>query len=251
VLRPAWQPQITGNIVLMRDRSEELEEELRQRAEELRDLARHLMAVREEEKARVARQLHDEMGSSLTAVNMDLMSVRQRLGEASPLGERLARASSTLKSTVEGMRRIIEELRPSMLESLGLREAVRSWATDCAEQSRIPLAIDIPDEIPALPAGSPIGLFRIAQEALTNAIRHAKAGSIRLSMRVKQGNVILEVVDDGVGIAPRSSGADRPLHGLLGIRERAIAMGGTATIEGGPGGRGTEVRVTAPIEKIR
>jgi len=235
----------------MRDRSEELDDELRQRAGELRDLARHLMTVREEEKARVARTLHDEMGSSLTAVNMDLMSVRQRLGEESPLGERLARASNTLKSTVEGMRRIIEDLRPSMLESLGLREAVRSWAKDYAERSGIPLTIDIPDEMPRLPADSAIGLFRIAQEALTNAVRHAKASSIRMSMRVAKDHVILAVVDDGVGIAASPSGADRPQYGLLGIRERAIAMGGAATIGRGPGGRGTEVRITAPVEKIR
>ena len=235
----------------MRDRSEELEEELRRRAGELRDLARHLMTVREEEKARVARALHDEMGSSLTAVNMDLMSVRQRLGEESPLAERLARASSTLKSTVEGMRRIIEDLRPSMLESLGLREAVRSWAKDYAGQSGIPLAIDTPDEIPGLPPGAAIGLFRIAQEALTNAVRHANASAIRLSMRVEKDQVILAVVDDGVGIAPRSNGADRPAHGLLAMRERAIALGGTAAIGSGPGGRGTEVKVTAPVEKIR
>jgi signal transduction histidine kinase len=235
----------------MRDRSEKLEEELRQRAGELRDLARHLMAVREEEKARVARTLHDEMGSSLTAVNMDLMSVRQRLGEESALGERLARASSTLKSTVEGMRRIIEDLRPSMLESLGLREAVRSWAKDYAEQSRIPLTIDIPDEIPRLPPGGAIGLFRIVQEALTNAVRHAKASAISLSMRVERDHVVLAVVDDGVGIPPRPNGADRPAHGLLAMRERAIALGGTADIGSGPGGRGTEVKVTAPVEKIR
>jgi signal transduction histidine kinase len=224
-----------------------LEDEVRARTEELRDLVRHLMAVREEEKARVARELHDEMGSSLTAVNMDLMSVRQRLGEDSPLAARLTRANGTLKSTVEGMRRIIEDLRPTMLESLGLREAVRSWAKEYAERFSVPLTIDIPDEMPPLPAGSPIGLFRIAQEALTNAIRHAKAGSISLSMRVEEGNVVLEVVDDGVGITSRLAGAKRSPHGLLGIRERAIAMGGASTIECGPGGRGTEVRVTVPV----
>jgi signal transduction histidine kinase len=232
----------------MRDRSEELEEELRQRAEELRDLARHLMTVREEEKARVARELHDEMGSSLTAVNMDLMSVRQRLGADSPLAERLARASGILKSSVEGMRRIIEDLRPTMLESLGLREAVRSWATDYVERFGMPLTVDIPAEVPPLPPGSAIGLFRIAQEAVTNAIRHAKASSISLSMRVEEESVVLEVVDDGVGRVTHATGAR---HGLLGIRERALAMGGASTIGGGPGGRGTEVRVTVPVAAIR
>lgn len=219
------------------------------REDELRALVQHLMQSREEEKARVARELHDEMGSSLTAVNMDLMSVRRRLGEDSPLAERLARASGALKSTVEGMRRLIEDQRPSMLESLGLREAVRSWAKDYAERFEIPLTVDIADEMPPLPAGSPIALFRIAQEALANAIRHAKASSIRLSMRVEEGNVILSVEDNGVGIVPPPTGPRGPTHGLLGIRERAIAMGGSVHIGGGPGGMGTEVRVTVPVAR--
>jgi signal transduction histidine kinase len=231
--------------------NEHLEDAVRRRTEELRDLSRHLMTVREEEKARIARELHDEMGSSLTAVNMDLSSVRQRLGEDSPLAARLARAANTLKSTVEAMRRIIEDLRPTMLESLGLREAVRSLAKDCTERYGVPLSVDLPDELPPLPAGSPIGLFRIAQEALTNAIRHAKAGSIRLSIRVEGDNVVMEVVDDGIGIVPASVGAKRSPHGLLGIRERATAMGGASTIGLGAGGRGTEIRVTVPAAKVR
>lgn len=227
------------------------DDDVKLRAKELRELVQHLLTAREEEKARVARELHDEMGSSLTAVNMDLMSVRQRLGEDSPHAERLARAAGALKSTVEGMRRLIEELRPSMLESLGLREAVRSWATDYANRFDIPLTVDIADEMPSLPAGSPIGLFRIAQEALANAVRHSKSSAIRLSMRVEEGNVILEVVDDGVGIVPRPAGTTGSAHGLLGIRERAIAMGGASMIGGGPGGLGTEVRVTVPVTKLR
>ena len=230
-----------------------LDEEVRDRTDDLQQLSRYLMSVREEEKSRIARELHDEMGSGLTAVNMDLMSVRQRLGE-DPLAQRLGRASETLKATVEGMRRIIEDLRPTMLESLGLREAVRSWSKEAAERAGVAVTIDIPDELPPLPAGSPIGLFRIVQEALTNALRHAKAKTIRVSLRSDGDNVVLEVVDDGVGIAPRPAGpagAKRHAHGLLGIRERAMAMGGTCTVGGAPGGRGTEVRVTVPVAKLR
>lgn len=215
------------------------------REDELRALVRHLMAAREEEKARVARELHDEMGSSLTAVNMDLMSVRQRLGEDSPHAERLARASVALKSSVEGMRRIIEELRPSMLESLGLREAILSWAKEYADRFGFPLTLDIADELPSLPAGSPIGLFRIAQEALANAIRHSKARSIRLSMRVEDDTVVLELVDDGGGMTP--SGPPGSRHGLHSMRERAIAMGGTFEIGNGANGVGTQVRVAVPV----
>jgi len=218
------------------------------REDELSDLVRHLMSVREQEKARVARELHDEMGSSLTAVNMDLMSVRQRLGEDSPQAERLKRATVTLKSTVEGMRRIIEELRPSMLESLGLREAICSWAKDYAERSKAPLTCDIAEELPPLPSGSPIGLFRIAQEAVGNAFQHAGAGAIRLTLRAEGSNVVLEVVDDGVGIVPSPVGA-KPTHGLLGIREQAMAMGGTSVVGSGPDGLGTQVRVTVPAAK--
>jgi len=176
--------------------------------------------------------------------------VRQRLGDDSPLSARLTRAADTLKSAVEAMRRIIEDLRPSMLESLGLREAVRFWATDYVGRAGIPLVVDIPEELPPLPAGSPIGLFRIVQEALANAVTHAKAKSIRLSMRVQGENVVLEVQDDGVGIAPRAAGAAQS-HGLLGIRERATAIGGASTVGPGPGGRGIEVRVTVPVANVR
>jgi signal transduction histidine kinase len=228
-----------------------LEEEVAGRTMELRDLSRHLMTAREDEKARIARELHDEIGSSLTAVNMDLIAVRQRLGEDSALAARLLRAAGSLRSTVEAMRRIIEDLRPTLLEGLGLREAVRAWAKDYAERVGVPLTIDIPEELPPLPAGSPIGVFRIVQEALTNALRHAKASSIRLTIRAGEGGLVVEIVDDGVGITPRTGADKRSPHGLLGIRERANAMGGTCTIGRGPGGKGTEVRVSVPVAKIR
>jgi len=231
----------------MRNRSDEPEDELRQRAGELRELARHLMTVREEEKARVARALHDEMGSSLTAVNMDLMSVRQRLGEDSALGERLARASSTLKSTVEGMRRIIEDLRPSMLESLGLREAVRSWAKDYAEQSRIPLTIDIPDEIARLPPGGAIGLFRIVQEALQNALKYSKAHSVSVDLRGVSDGIALTIGDDGVGFDVDAVWG-RGL-GLISMQERVEAIGGTLEIRSSPGA-GTRLEVRVPASTL-
>jgi signal transduction histidine kinase len=228
-----------------------LEQEVSERTMELRDLSRHLMTAREDEKARIARELHDEIGSSLTAVNMDLIAVRQRLGDDSALAARLLRAAGSLRSTVEAMRRIIEDLRPTLLEGLGVREAVRAWAKDYAERIGVPLVIDIPEELPPLPAGSPIGVFRIVQEALTNALRHARASSIRLSIRAEGENVVLEVVDDGVGITPRTGAEKRSPHGLLGIRERANAMGGSCTIGRGPGGKGTEVRVLIPAARVR
>lgn len=230
--------------------NERLEAEVEARTMELRGLSRHLMSVREDEKARIARELHDEMGSSLTAVNMDLASVQQRLGPESALASRLARATATLKSTVESMRRIIEDLRPTMLEGLGLREAVRSLAADFAARMDIPIAIDMPDELPPLKAGVPIALFRIVQEALTNASRHAKAASMKISLRAPGDGIVLVIEDDGVGI-PRPVHGEKSLsHGLLGIRERVTAMGGTSSVGRGPDGRGTVVRVVLPAAGV-
>lgn len=226
--------------------NERLEAEVEDRTMELRNLSRYLMSVREDEKARIARELHDEMGSSLTAVNMDLASVQQRLGPESVLTSRLARATATLKSTVEGMRRIIEDLRPTMLEGLGLREAVRSLAADFSVRMGVPITIDMPDELPPLKDGVPIALFRIVQEALTNASRHAEAASVRISLRAPNGGIVLVIEDDGVGIPRLVQGAKRVSHGLLGIRERATAMGGSSSVGNAASGRGTVVRVVLP-----
>jgi signal transduction histidine kinase len=226
--------------------NERLEADVEGRTVELRGLSRHLMSVREDEKARIARELHDEMGSSLTAVNMDIASVQQRLGTESTLASRLARAAATLRSTVEGMRRIIEDLRPTMLEGLGLREAVRSLAADFSARMGIPITIDMPDELPPLKEGVPIALFRIVQEALTNVSRHARPASVKISLRAPNGGIVLVIEDDGVGIPRPAHDMKRSSHGLLGIRERATAMGGTSSVGPGPDGRGTAVRVVLP-----
>jgi len=224
----------------------QLEDTVRKRTEELADLSQHLLTLREEERARVARELHDDLGSNLTVASMDLHWVLQRMEPESPLALRLARTAQTLSTAVEGKRRIIEDLRPTMLEHLGLREAIRSYAEEYSDRAGIAVEVDMPEKSLPLRKGTPIALFRIVQETLTNASRHAKADSVTVSMRKVGEKAVLKVSDDGVGI-DRSINRKRGSHGILGIRERTKLMGGTSDIQRGADGRGTVVTVTVPL----
>ena len=213
------------------------------RAEELTSLARHLLTAGEEEKSRIARALHDGLGSTLTAVNLDLFWMQQRLADQPAIASRLTRAKEVLASTVEMNRRIVHELRPTVLDTLGLSAALESHAADFSKRNAVPVEAELPDETPALKDGAPIALFRICEEALTNAARHAQATSIRISLREEAAGIVLEVIDNGIGIDPDAGAAS---VGLLRMRERAAAIGGTLSVERGAGGRGTVVRVILP-----
>ena len=222
------------------------DEGARLHAEELTRLSRHLLTVGEEEKARIARDLHDGLGSTLTAVNLDLSWVEQRLADQPAVTSRLARAKDVLASTVEMKRRIIHDLRPTVLDTLGLSAAIESHAADFSQRNAVPVETELPDELPALKDGAPIALFRICEEALTNAARHAKATLIRISLREEPAGIVLEVIDNGIGIDRKVTGAMPTTIGLLSMRERAAAIGGTLSVERGATGRGTVVRVILP-----
>jgi signal transduction histidine kinase len=213
------------------------------RAEELTLLARHLLTAGEEEKSRIARALHDGLGSTLTAVNLDLFWIQQRLADQPAIASRLARAKEVLASTVEMKRRIIHELRPTVLDTLGLSAALESHAADFSQRNAVPVEAELPDETPALKDGAPIALFRICEEALINAARDAQATSIRISLREEPAGIVLEVIDNGIGIDLQAGAVS---IGLLSMRERASAIGGTLSVARGAGGRGTVVRVIVP-----
>ena len=217
-----------------------------QHAAELTRLSRHLLTVGEEEKARIARALHDGLGSTLTAVNMDLSWIQQRLTDQPALATRLARAREVLASTVEMKRRLIHELRPAALDSLGLSAALESHALDFSKSHSIPIETDLPDELPALTTGTLIALFRIYQEALTNAARHAQATSVKISLREEGASLVLEVSDNGIGFDRKAGRGITTSIGLLNMRERAAAIGATLSIEDNAPGSGTVVRVVLP-----
>ena len=222
-----------------------LEKIVQARTDDLSRLSRHLMTVREDEKAKIARELHDELGSNLTAARMDLAWVAQRVADNAPVAQRVARASEVVRATVDLGRRIIHDLRPPLLDNLGLSAAIEAHLTEFSKHSGLKVDIDVTDELPELAEGCPIALFRITQEALTNVLRYAQAGRVRVSLRREDSNVVLEIADDGIGMSDDAL-AKSMSHGLLGMRERAALFGGTFNTLRGAGNEGTVVRVILP-----
>ena len=216
------------------------------RAAELTQLSRRLLIASEEEKARIARDLHDGLGSTLTAVNLDLYWVQQRLADQPALASRLARAIEVLASTVEMKRRITHSLRPAALDNLGLALAIESHVAEFEKTCPLPITMDLPADLPPLGSNASIALFRIYQEALNNAVRHAGATAVAISLRDERGAVILTVTDDGVGFESEAAGRLPAALGLLMMRERAAALEGTLTIRRGKDGRGTVVTAWLP-----
>lgn len=232
--------------------NENLEEMVAQRTEQLSVLSRHLISISEEEKARLSRELHDEMGAHLTSISMDIAAVTHGLQQTAPeLATQLRRARKTLLETVELKRRIIEDLRPSLLDNLGLCAALDSYTDDFARMTGVPCDTEIGEEVDGIArngdASLSIALFRIVQESLTNIRKYAGATRVSVTLRqTEEGMLVLRVIDNGVGIA--SDMIVKPMsHGLLGMRERALLLGGTLTIRRGRGDKGTCIEVFIPL----
>jgi signal transduction histidine kinase len=226
--------------------NDQLETTVALRTEQLSVLSRHLIRVAEDEKSRLARELHDEMGANLTAIGMDLATVGEELRSSHPeLAARLARARRTLVDTVQLKRRIIENLRPSLLDNMGLAAALHSYCSDYARVSDIECDALIGDDVDAAAPMQAIALFRITQEALNNVAKYAKARHVTVHLAREEGGWSLEVADDGIGIAADAFTRSKS-HGLLGMRERALLLGGSLKVERGVNGVGTCVTAWIP-----
>jgi signal transduction histidine kinase len=242
---------VTGHIGIQRDITERhlAAEEIARSREELRELAAHLHTVREEERTRIARELHDELGQVLTGLKLDLSWLEHRLTRTSSrdLGERAHDVITRLDAVMVSVRRIITELRPSILDELGLADAIEWQAQDFARLTGIRLTLAINEQ--ATNVGEPAAstFFRTLQEALTNVMRHADARSVTVEFFNDAGILTLRVIDDGCGIPADKQGL-RSL-GLLGLRERASASGGTVAVGAGPRG-GTMVELRVPLNSV-
>jgi signal transduction histidine kinase len=229
------------------------ETELNQSREQLRALADSLLRAREEEATRISRELHDQFGRYLTTIKMDVRTMERDLaGELTPdvarvLREKAQTIGQTVDETVQTVRAIAMQLRPGLLDDLGLAAAIEWQAKDFQKRSGILCDLTLPDDDPDLSRDQATAIFRIFQEILTNVARHAQATKVWVHLGEEQDGIVLEVEDNGVGISPTQL-AERRSLGLLGMRERAGAFGGAVEIVGSKG-QGTTVIVQMPLLK--
>ncbi|HEX6945566.1 MAG TPA: CHASE3 domain-containing protein [Casimicrobiaceae bacterium] len=230
---------------LMAER-ERLEAEVERRTGELSELSNHLQMVREEEKTRLARDIHDELGGVLVSAKMDVAWAEERLREReADVAVKLRRALESLDAGVALKRRIIEELRPSLLDNLGLGPAIEWLAHQMCDRAGIVLETNVPADAPPLPPALAIALYRIVQEALTNVLKYAKAQKVELELVQTGDSVSLVISDDGVGM-PAEAQTHRLSHGISGMRQRVRALGGEFSIHSTIG-RGTMIEVNVPL----
>jgi signal transduction histidine kinase len=211
---------------------------------ELRQLSASVVQARETARLHIARELHDELGQRLSALKLDLASLDPAAGAAA-YTERVAAMLDMLDETMTAVRRIASDLRPLMLDDLGLNAALEWLARESARRMGCEITVRLGLDDPALDKDGAIAVYRIVQEALTNVARHARATEVRIELRESRGELVLTVQDDGVGFAPEA--ARKPgSFGLLGIRERAQLLGGSMQTDN-PLVGGARITVRLPL----
>ena len=215
---------------------------------ELQAFASESHVLREGEKARIARELHDELAQSLTAIKMDAIWVRDNLGDGHGEAQtKLKGMLALLDDTVAATRRIAADLRPLLLDDLGLGPAIEWLAHNFTQRSGVACTLDVDDEVD-LPEPYASAVFRIVQESLANVAKHAQATRVAVSVERQPHGVTLRIADNGVGFEAK---APRKTHslGLMGLRERAQLLQGSVHIQSQPG-QGTQVEVSIPIQDM-
>jgi signal transduction histidine kinase len=244
--------RMNGVIQIIRDITErkQAEEMIRKSEEHLRNLTAYIQKVSEIERTNVAREIHDELGQALTVLKIDLSWMRKRLGqEQMPVIEKIDAMSKIIDKTIMTVKKISTDLRPGLLDDLGLSAAIEWQSEEFEKRTGIPCSIAIDPRDITFDKDRNTALFRILQETLTNIARHAEATEVAISLRVKNGQIELTVRDNGRGIRDDEL-AGPESFGLMGMRERAIMFGGSAVIQGVPAG-GTTVTVRIPSEDMK
>ena len=219
--------------------------EIERSREEQRALSRHLQSVREEEKASIAREMHDELGAALTALKMDIDHLLSKpTDDVAAMRERVSGLTKLVDSAVLTTRRIVTDLRPSMLDDLGLAAAIHWQAGEYAKRTGMKIDVELPDPDVDVDRECALTLFRIFQETLTNVMRHAQATAVDVHLGETDDSLVLRIHDNGVGISEEA--LRKPTsHGIRGMRERARQHSGDVSVSGAPG-EGTTLIVTIP-----
>ncbi len=251
VCRPVWnEDAFMGFRVSNRDitNRKETESAWHESRETLRNLVNNLQFILEDERKRISREIHDELGQALTALKMDVFWLNNKYGSSvAGFREKTESMLELLDKTIQTMKRLSTELRPAILDDLGLVPAIEWQSTEFEKHSQIPVIFEYnSDQVPLTPDQS-TALFRIFQETLTNAARHSKADRVNVSLNVSPDRVTMAVQDNGIGIC-REKKNDSESLGFLGIRERLIPFDGSVEIMSRKG-KGTTVRVGIPVKK--
>ena len=233
----------------LRLQKRELARQVDDRTRELTALSTHLQGVSELEKSALSRELHDELGGLLVAARMDLSWLQQRLPTSDPaIEQRFKRIHESLSAGIDLKRRVVEELRPTLLDNMGLFAALRWQFKESCRRTGLKCSETIPETELRVSPDAAIGVFRVAQEALTNILKHAEATSADLAVDIQGDSFVLRISDDGKGIS-----MNRPQtitsHGLASMRHRIAALGGTWDIHA-PASGGTVVTARIPLSSM-
>jgi PAS domain S-box-containing protein len=253
----AWNSQgralrLSGTNTDMTERRE-AEEALRASRDQLRNYSAKLQLIREEERTYIAREIHDELGQILTALKMDLSVLDEllleepRITQRRDMNAKIDSMSQLMDSAIGSMRKIITELRPVVLDTMGLSAAIEWQAEEFQQRTGIACFYSPPQDIPTLPRDFATSIFRILQESLTNIMRHAGASRTTITMKLDQGNLILIIHDDGKGISEDEIDQKKSF-GITGMKERVELLGGKFNIHGIKG-KGTLLSVEIPLPK--
>ena len=230
-----------------------VEEELNRSREELRSLSRHWQSIKESESKRIAREIHDELGQALTALKMDISWLFQKLPEVHKEQERflskIDSMSKIIDMTIQTVQKISAELRPGLLDDLGLVPAIEWLGQDFQKRTGVKCILNLKCDDSALGPECSTAIFRVIQEALTNVARHAKGSRVSIRLRENEENLDLEIRDNGRGIRDEEIFAPKSL-GLIGMRERLHPFDGVLKLKGIPE-KGTNVSILIPLKKAR
>lgn len=236
---------LRGVVIDITDRKK-IEQELRDSRDQFRNLSAHLQSVREEERSYIAREIHDELGQALTALKMDLMWINRKINpNEKEIIAKIYEMYGLIDQTIQVIRRISTDLRPGLLDDLGLFATIEWYCEDFENRTGIKCELELSPKELTLDQERSIAIFRILQEALTNVARHAKANLVKVIINCNSHFFRMEIIDNGIGITDEQIKDPKNL-GLVGLRERVYPFNGTITFEGKPG-KGTSVKVIIPL----
>ena len=239
-----------ARIRVLETRAQEQHERTEQAEEEMRRLSQRLVEAQEDERRRLARELHDEIGQMLTAVRMELgKAERGRAAANGAFAESVAECKRIIDTVMESVRALSMGLRPAMLDDFGLGSALDWHARDFSRRYDVPVFLTVEGDVDRLPEPHRTCVYRVVQEALTNCAKHARATRVDVDVRDDGGRLRLSIRDDGVGVGGEAAEQRRTGVGLVGIEERVREIGGRVSISSPPGA-GTTLLVDIPVPPV-